>query len=317
LESSSPPISLIFFNPYFCPVGEFNYNTLKSRKTFSNRLTTKYLLIVRNEEDFAEKTTFTFTYAKLALFIVSVCIIMLVGSLFLVNTLLEQWFDPRYAQAEANRKLIELSMAVDSLEMQVKKKQDFISSFQKVVKGDSLTDNEQYYIENSGERIVSTEQIKEPEISTVDSQFRQEFEEDGVELLTVSTSTSSSQLDELFFFTPITGIISSSYNPKQAHYGVDIVSKKNEPIKSVADGTVILASWTQDAGYVIAVQHRSNVISVYKHNSSLLKKSGDFVNAGDVIAIIGNTGELTSGPHLHFELWYNGNPVDPEEFVSF
>ncbi|WP_341294372.1 M23 family metallopeptidase [Catalinimonas locisalis] len=244
-------------------------------------------------------------------------IIMLIGSLFLVNTLLEQWFDPRYAQAESNRKLIELSMAVDSLEQEVQNKQNFIASFQQVVRGDSITDNEQFYIENSGDRIVDNSPERNNEISNVDSQFRQEFEEDGVELLTVNANNASSQLDELFFFTPITGIISSSYNPKQSHYGVDIVSKKNEPIKSVADGTVILASWTQDAGYVIAVQHRSNVISVYKHNSSLLKKSGDFINAGDVIAIIGNTGELTSGPHLHFELWYNGNPVDPEEFVSF
>ncbi|WP_277481392.1 M23 family metallopeptidase [Catalinimonas alkaloidigena] len=242
---------------------------------------------------------------------------MLIGSLFLVNTLLEQWFDPRYAQAESNRKLIELSMAVDSLEQEVQKKQHFITSFQQVVRGDSITDNEQFYIDNSGDRVVNASPERRNEISNVDSQFRQEFEEDGVELLTVNANSASSQLDELFFFTPITGIISSSYNPKQGHYGVDIVSKKNEPIKSVADGTVILASWTQDAGYVITVQHRSNVISVYKHNSSLLKKSGDFINAGDVIAIIGNTGELTSGPHLHFELWYNGNPVDPEEFVSF
>jgi murein DD-endopeptidase MepM/ murein hydrolase activator NlpD len=290
---------------------------LKFRKTFSNRLTTRYLLIVRNEEDFAEKSTFTFTYAKLILFIVSFSILIFIGSLFLVSTLLEQWFDPRYAQAESNRRLIELSMTVDSLEQQVQKKQSFITSFQQIVRGDSITDNESYYIANAGDRAVEKEAIRNPDISEVDSQFRQEFEEDGVELLTVNSSSTANQLDELFFFTPLTGIISSSYNPKIGHYGVDVVSKKNEPIKSVADGTVILASWTQDAGYVITVQHKSNVISVYKHNSSLLKKPGDFINAGDVIAIIGNTGELTSGPHLHFELWYNGNPVDPEEFVSF
>lgn len=290
---------------------------MKSRKTFSNRLTTRYLLIVRNEEDFAEKTTSTFTYAKLILFIVSFGILMFIGSLFLVSTLLEQWFDPRYAQAESNRQLIELSMIVDSLDQQVQKKQDFITSFQRIVKGDSISDKESYYIANAGDRAVEKGSMETPDISEVDSQFRQEFEEDGVELLTVNSGSTSSQLDELFFFTPLTGIISSSYNPKIGHYGVDIVSRKNEPIKSVADGTVILASWTQDAGYVITVQHKSNVISVYKHNSSLLKKPGDFVNAGDVIAIIGNTGELTSGPHLHFELWYNGNPVDPEEFVSF
>ena len=290
---------------------------MKSRKTFSNRLTTRYLLIVRNEEDFAEKSTFTFTYAKLILFIVSFGILMFTGSLFLVSTVLEEWFDPRYAQAESNRQLIELSMMVDSLEQQVEKKQYFINSFQQIVEGDTITDNESYYLANAGDRAIESSVSADVEVSKVDAQFRQEFEEDGVELLRVSGGGNSSQLDDLFFFTPLSGIISSSYNTKIGHYGVDVVSKKNEPIKSVADGTVILASWTQDAGYVITVQHKSNVISVYKHNSSLLKKPGDFVNAGDVIAIIGNTGELTSGPHLHFELWYNGNPVDPEEFVSF
>ena len=96
-----------------------------------------------------------------------------------------------------------------------------------------------------------------------------------------------------------------------------MVSKKNEPVKCVADGTVIFSDWTQEAGFVIAVQHKGNLISVYKHNSALLKKVGNFVSSGQVIAIIGNTGEFTSGPHLHFEMWYNGNPVDPGEFISF
>ncbi len=290
---------------------------MRTRKTFSSRLTTRYLLIVRNEEDFAEKTTFTFTYAKVTFFAVTVCIIIFIGSLFLVNTLLKQWFDPRYAQAESNRKLIELSLAVDSLEQQVQKKEQFIQSFQGIFMGDSITDTESYYLANANDREVERNNVKTTERSEVDAQFRQEFEEDGVEMLTVSNGAAPSQLDELFFFTPLAGIISAPYNTKISHYGVDVVSKQNEPIKSVADGTVIMASWTQDAGYVIAVQHRSNIISIYKHNSSLLKKEGEFVNAGDVIAIIGNTGELTSGPHLHFELWYNGNPVNPEEFVSF
>ena len=111
--------------------------------------------------------------------------------------------------------------------------------------------------------------------------------------------------------------MSDSYNAKSDHLGVDIVAKQDEPVKVVAEGTVVFASWTQDSGYVIAVQHRGNLLSLYKHNSDLLKNVGNFVTAGEVISIIGNTGELTSGPHLHFELWYNGNPVDPEEFIRF
>ncbi|MEM9983347.1 MAG: M23 family metallopeptidase, partial [Bacteroidota bacterium] len=113
------------------------------------------------------------------------------------------------------------------------------------------------------------------------------------------------------------GIVSEKYSSKAKHYGTDIVSKKNEPIKSVTDGTVILSSWTEDTGNVIAIQHKSNIISIYKHNSVLLKKVGDVVKAGEVVAIVGNTGKFTTGPHLHFELWYNGNPVNPERFISF
>ena len=153
------------------------------------------------------------------------------------------------------------------------------------------------------------------EINPLDSQFREQFENEDLNLLTYNNAVS--ELSEVFFFTPISGYISRKYSLPDEHFGVDIVAKKNEPIMSVANGTVILSSWTQDSGYVLAIQHSDNLISVYKHNSELLKKVGNFVLGGEVVAIIGNTGELTDGPHLHFELWYNGNPVNPEDFVSF
>jgi murein DD-endopeptidase MepM/ murein hydrolase activator NlpD len=162
---------------------------------------------------------------------------------------------------------------------------------------------------------VIEQEIDVSRISPVDSMFRQEFEETDMSL--INPSGSYGELDDVFLFAPISGLVSAPYNMSDAHFGVDIVAKKNEPVKCVADGTVIMASWTQDSGYVIAVQHRNDLISVYKHNAELLKKVGNFVNAGDIISIIGNTGDLTDGPHLHFELWYNGNSVNPEEFVTF
>jgi murein DD-endopeptidase MepM/ murein hydrolase activator NlpD len=113
------------------------------------------------------------------------------------------------------------------------------------------------------------------------------------------------------------GIITNNYDPSGKHYGVDIVAAKNAAIKSTLDGTVIFAEWTLQTGYTIAVQHQDNLISVYKHNSVLLKKEGDYVTAGAVIAIIGETGELTTGPHLHFELWYDGSPVNPRDYMVF
>jgi murein DD-endopeptidase MepM/ murein hydrolase activator NlpD len=98
---------------------------------------------------------------------------------------------------------------------------------------------------------------------------------------------------------------------------VDIVSKQNEAIKAVLDGTVILSNWTLETGYVIVIQHPQNIVSVYKHNSAVLKKTGEIVKAGDPIAILGNTGEMSSGSHLHFELWYNGTPVNPKDYITF
>ncbi|HNY09139.1 MAG TPA: M23 family metallopeptidase, partial [Tenuifilaceae bacterium] len=113
------------------------------------------------------------------------------------------------------------------------------------------------------------------------------------------------------------GIVTNRYSPLQNHYGIDLVAAPNEVVLAVAKGTVILADWTIETGYTIAVQHENNFISVYKHNSKLLKRQGDVVGAGDAIAIIGNSGELTTGPHLHFEMWQNGNTLDPSKFIHF
>ncbi len=287
---------------------------MRARKTLSSWLTNRYLLIIRNEENFAEKSTFSFTYARVILIAVVFFVIMLFLSLFLVKTLLNQWFDPRYAQMEASRRLAELTVKVDSLALEVESKDRFINNFKRVLSGDTTDVFMDVEEMQRSAPPVNTE-IDVSEVSPIDSMFRQEFEQTDMSL--INTSGSYRELREVFLFSPIAGFVSAPYNVKDGHYGVDVVAKKNEPVKCIADGTVIMASWTQDSGYVIAVQHRSNLISVYKHNAELLKKVGNFVNAGEIISIIGNTGDLTDGPHLHFELWLNGNSVNPEEFVTF
>ncbi|MBT8221399.1 MAG: M23 family metallopeptidase [Bacteroidia bacterium] len=119
------------------------------------------------------------------------------------------------------------------------------------------------------------------------------------------------------FTSPVEGSISASFMPDKDHYGVDIVAPKNTAIKAIRDGFVITADWTIDTGNTIAVQHANGFVSIYKHNSALLKKAGSAVKAGEAIALIGNTGRLTDGPHLHFELWHNGKPLDPQEYFNF
>lgn len=289
---------------------------MRARKTLSSWLVNRYLLIIRNEENFAEKSTLSFTYAKVILLAVTVFVVLMLLSLLLVKTLLAQWFDPRHAQIEANKRLYELQLQVDSLAIEVDMKDRFIQNFQRVLSGDTTDSYEALEGEVSSNEDAIDNNVDVSRLSPVDSQFRQEFEQRDLSLLRLA-SNSYADLQETFFFSPLSGFVSAPYNLKGDHHGIDIVAKKNEPVKSVADGTVIMASWTQDSGYVIAIQHRGNIISVYKHNAELLKEVGNFVNAGEIISIIGNTGDYTDGPHLHFELWYNGNSVNPEEFVTF
>lgn len=287
---------------------------MKPKKTLSSWLTSRYQLIIRNEENFAEKTSLGFTYSKVILFSVILFTTVFVISLFLSKTLLAKWFDPRHAQIEMNKQLVDLQEQFDSLAIEVDRKDQFILNFQRVLSGDTSDFKDPAQIMKGEKRPLS--KPAEMKLAAADSQFRKDFEKTDLSLIAL-TSVKYRELQETFFFSPITGFISDHFDIKTGHYGVDVVAKTNEAVKNVADGTVLFASWTQDSGYVIMIQHRGNLISVYKHNAELLKKVGTFVNAGEIISIVGNSGEMTNGPHLHFELWYNGNPLNPEEFVTF
>lgn len=132
-----------------------------------------------------------------------------------------------------------------------------------------------------------------------------------------SLSEESKTLAYFHFFKPITGIISKDFKMDEGHYGIDVVSEKDAGVKSVLDGKVVFAAWTAETGHVIAIQHNNELISIYKHNAVVLKKEGDIVKAGEVISIVGNSGEFTTGPHLHFEIWFKGSPLNPSEVINF
>ncbi|WP_462253107.1 M23 family metallopeptidase [Ekhidna sp.] len=287
---------------------------MAARKTFSNWLTNKYLLIIRNEENFAEKTTFSFNYARLFLLLAGVGLLLLSLAVYLVTVALEQWLDPRHAQMEANRQVLELSMTIDSLEQEVNNKDIYIENIRRVIAGEEINQD----LETNLESNLKPAEINES-IEPLDSQFRADFEKSELAEITalpIAVSSDEYDLRDIYLISPMDGIVTDGFNPKIDHYGVDLVAPANEPVRSVADGVVIMSSWTLDGGYVLAIQHPGNLISVYKHNSELFKNVGNFVAAGEVIATIGNTGELTSGPHLHLELWHNGNPVNPQEYIA-
>ena len=286
---------------------------MKSRKTLTNWLNNRYLLIIRNEENFAEKTTISFTYAKVVLITFSILMMVLLVSLYLSRTLMAQWFDPRHEQLLMSRHLIQMRSEIDSVQQEKEKYDLFVNNLQKILRGEVAGPTE----DTTGNEQIAEVNIKSDQpIAAIDSQFRKEFEQSELSFISVSNRYLQ-ELEETFFFSPIEGLVSRPFDVSIEHYGVDVVSNSNEPVKSIGDGTVIFSDWTQEAGNVVAIQHRGNIISVYKHNSALLKKVGNFVYSGEVISIIGNTGELTTGPHLHFEIWYNGNPINPEDFISF
>ena len=298
--------------------------TLRTRKTLYNRLTNRYQLVVRNDENFAQKAAVSFTYAKLIVLLVAAFLVILTIALFLSKGLLAFLFDPRYEQQKTQEELIALHYQIDSLAIALDQKERFVQKFKAIVEGDDAL-LMQADPQSEEEMLSPDEQL---ELSTLnqeidrsflsrDSAFRRSIEEEDPFALTSFFDASDSELSGVYFLSPLVGVVSSPYNPSIGHFGVDVVTKPNEPVLCVADGTVIFADWTQNDGYIIAVQHRENVISIYKHNNELLKKVGNFVAAGDVISIVGNTGEMSDGPHLHFEVWYNGNPVDPQEFVTF
>jgi murein DD-endopeptidase MepM/ murein hydrolase activator NlpD len=154
--------------------------------------------------------------------------------------------------------------------------------------------------------------------SPEDSNLRERFEQEEQYNIVLSPSQNSRRIKEsLLFFPPVRGQVSGKFNIDENHLGLDLTAAEGEPILATLDGTVILATWTTETGYIIEVMHKDNLLSVYKHNSVLLHQVGDKVTAGEAIAIIGNTGENTTGPHLHFELWYEGSPLNPEEFITF
>ncbi|MCP4521515.1 MAG: M23 family metallopeptidase [Cytophagales bacterium] len=286
----------------------------KEKNSLYQWLTTPYELILREESDFSEKKNYKVTYGYMILFGGIIATTIFAISLVFAKTILAQWFDPAYAENNLRTEVTKLFYKVDSLEIEAQRKDNYIQAIQIVLNGGETIE------EDSSQTTTKTEvdPQKLENIAPIDSQIRREVEEEYEHHNSVHLKQDESALSNMLLFPPVNAFdISQSFNAQEGHYGIDVIAKENSPIQSISEGTVVMADWTHDMGYIIAIQHENNIISIYKHNSVLLKKVGNFVTAGDVIAIIGDSGELSTGPHLHFELWYKGNPVNPEHFISF
>jgi murein DD-endopeptidase MepM/ murein hydrolase activator NlpD len=289
----------------------------KIKQQLLERLRDKYRLVILNEETFEER--FSLRLSRLNVFVVLGAlsiIIVFITSYIIAFTPLREYI-PGYADVHLQRNIYELQLKADSIENAFASKDKYIENLKTIFGENTIPEKPQTIQDTAKKKNYSTIADKH---STADSLLRSDYENQNKYNLFVDESADKKPkagVTNLYFFTPIKGILTSKFDPAQEHYGIDIVAERNEAIKSVQDGTVIFTGWTVETGYVITIQHPGNIVSVYKHNSVLLKKVGNFVRAGETIAIIGESGELSTGPHLHLELWINGNPVNPTDYMSF
>jgi murein DD-endopeptidase MepM/ murein hydrolase activator NlpD len=218
---------------------------------------------------------------------------------------------PGYPSAKTRQMVIRNYVLVDSLENEIITRDKYFEKLRTLFLGEVPAE----------ESSVSETGIKGHEVEfrsfNADSVFQDKLLEERLGLSITKNSKRLPSIENIHFFTPLRGMITNKFNTKTDHLAIDIVGTVNARISNVLDGTVIFAGWTMDTGHSIYIQHESNIISAYKHNAELLKSVGDRVKAGEVIAIMGNSGELTTGPHLHFELWHNGTALDPETYIDF
>lgn len=289
----------------------------KEKKKLIDRLRKKYRLVVYNNDTYEEKIHFKLTLMNIFSIVLfsSVLLIVLVTYLIAFTPLRE--YIPGYTDVSLNRRVYEMERRADSLEMVFAQKDLYINNIKKIIMGEEFdTDSINSLLTKSSSTNFSNITDKK---SKNDSLFRLEYENETRNNLFKTEMLGDTRSDHslIMLYSPMEGIVTNRFNRAEKHYGTDIVSDKSSVIKAIANGTVVYSDWTVDNGYTIGIQHNGNLLSIYKHNAVLLKEDGDFVNAGDAIAIYGNSGSQTTGPHLHFELWHNGTPLNPEDYISF
>ena len=280
------------------------------RQRISRKLLYKYRLVVLNDDTFEER--FSFKLNRLNVFVFSTLFaVFLIGitTLIIAFTPLREYI-PGYSSTALKNKATSLAYTTDSLHQVVAMNEQYIASIRRVLSGDVTS------VDFNRDSIIEAAKVDLSEVnlhaSKADSLLRDQVEqEDKYNIFEADNKKN------FVLFPPVNGTLTDAYDPNAKHFAVDIVAAKDAPVKAVADGTVIFASWTTDTGYVMIIDHGNNLISAYKYNSSLSKQQGDLVSSGEVIGIVGNTGELSTGPHLHFELWSDGYPIDPSQFIDF
>ncbi len=282
----------------------------KSFKSFWKNIRFKYRLSVTNENTLEE--IFSLRISKfngLSVLFSTLLIVFLITAVIIVFTPLRNYL-PGYMNSETRRQIVANALAVDSLQSVVDRQNLYITNIQDIFSGTVRVDTVQSI---DSLTIIREDSLRER--SKREEEFRLKYEEQ--EKYNLTSITTGGPLKDIVFYRPVIGVITGSFDATKRHFGTDIAADPKESILAVLAGTVVLSTYTAETGYVIEIQHDNGYISVYKHCGSLLKRAGEEVRAGEAIALVGDTGSLSTGPHLHFELWYRGQAIDPELYIVF
>ncbi|WKD85153.1 Murein DD-endopeptidase MepM [Polaribacter huanghezhanensis] len=283
----------------------------QKKSKFRQKITDKFRLVVLNEDTFEERLSFKLTILNIFVLsgVFSIVLIALTTVLIAYTPIRE--YIPGYASTQLKKDASRLLYETDSLKTRLELIENYTKILLPILSGDDPISEVDF--DSLKKASVITIDEKKLDASKRDSLFREKIEsKDRFPLF----DKAENKID-MVFFSPLNGSITQGFNITDKHFAIDIVAATGTPVKAVENGRVIFSEWTAETGYVIIIEHGTGFISVYKHNGTLLKQQGDFVKSGEAIATVGSTGELTTGPHLHFELWYNGYPVNPLNYIDF
>lgn len=287
-----------------------NKKKKKRSKAFWNNIKFKYKLTIINENTLEEVVGLRVSKLNgISVLLSTLTVLFLVAAGIIAFTPLRNYL-PGYMNSEIRAQVVENALRVDSLQQLVDRQNLYIVNIQDIFSGKIKADTVQ--------SIDSLTAIREDSLmmhTQREEEFRKQYED--AEKYNLTTITDRPDVNGLIFYRPTRGMISAPFDAEKKHYGTDIAANPGESVLATLDGTVILSTYTAETGYLIQVQHNQNLVSVYKHCGSLLKREGDSVKGGEAIALVGNTGQLTTGPHLHFELWQKGRAVNPEMYIVF
>ncbi len=299
-------------------------NEKKRGRKFIEKSRENYRLIVMNNETFEEVGSYQLSPLNIYMAICGViAIVAILVFLLIVATPIKRYI-PGYGNIQEHKEALRLTAELNAIKKDLIAQEAYTENIRKILVGDIVEVESQVAAidtnatEDMPDSLINVERIREDELLRKEIELNEQLQNRQTNAANSLAINNQISLEQLYFIPPISGgTISEPYGPDNKHYGIDVMAPKNTPVKAIMDGFVFTSDWTLETGNTIGIQHANNLISFYKHNSVLLKESGNQVKAGEAIAIIGNTGTLSSGPHLHFELWHNGKAVNPENFIIF